>query len=365
MLQSISYDIMEVSTEKKTAENENEIYSLYTYCRTEVLSKTLTSVWNLHGFWTIYDSINILKLNADGDNLPYEIILQIDRKDEKFTFHIKCSTELKHCTYNILLQSVTSNNFYSIPSCYNSEVISYEVNRSLFMEQLKGFVSRNILRVVVKVCYIECIVHNTMRTTTLRDYTVHNYKTDIKDLPICDPSTFVTFKVNEKKILINIEALCARSSYFRELFNGNMQENRIICVDHVPLDVVIYFQTFIQQGNTSFLKYADVYKLFSLFTLAKTYVVKDLQTICEQYLKELLLQKENVYQCDMSLDVLLFAYENEVRDLLEFTVSFIAVNINDHVNTKKFSEIIHRCPVLLTLLKQAQINTSKAHYTFE
>ncbi|XP_011136104.1 uncharacterized protein LOC105181188 [Harpegnathos saltator] len=359
--------IMEMLQERMSTESENDnenIYSYYTYCRTEVTSRTFTSVWNLRDFWTIYETMTVLQLNTDDEQLPFNIFMKVDRKDEKFTFYIKHSSPDKRLTYNVMLQSVVSDRYHTIPSRYDDDQLSYEVTKSLLTEELKGFVTRDTLRVVVKVYTVECIVHNTIYTTVLHNYTIQNYKTDIKNLPLCNSSTFVAFRVDDREILVNTELLSARSNYFRDLFKNNRPENITIDVDDVSLEVVITFQTFIQYGNTSFLKYSDIHRLFSLFIMAKRYGVSDLGIICEQYIKELLLQKENIFRCDVSLDVLFFAYENDVKDLLQFAVNFIALNINDHINTKKFIDIIQKYPTLLSLLNEAKINTRKAYYQF-
>lgn len=342
--------IVEAIREKMSSENGSEKHSRLSYCRTDVKSKTFTSVWTLRQFWIIYKTAFSLTLITGESEQPFEIVMTINKKEEKVLFCVKSSTAVKKFICYATLQSgVTKDNYYELPCLDDNEKLIFEVNKSFLVEEGREYVFGDILKVIFKIICIDCILNRTAYTTLQ-----YHIKKDVKDSEFSDSSKLIVFKRMDKEFSVCEKLLCAKSEYFKQMFDCDSTKNSILVCD-VPQFVVQLFVNFIQYDDTSALKKVDIYAIFALFIMAKKYIVKDLLTICQTWLKEYLLFKaDNLREYD-SLEILRFAYDNDAEDLLKLAVDFIALSINDYINNKHFSDITLKRPKLFALLKEAKI----------
>lgn len=335
-------------------------HTYYTYCCTDVKLKNFTYIWNLVDFWTAYEFIQerFVIHEANRGN-PFDISMETNRKEEKVIFHVK-NTEplLKGFRCHVSLPSnVTENKRHTLSCTSHDGELIFEVKWSFLVDEAEEFVLYDRLRVVFKIVCIEYILSSYIGT----EVSHHNESMDTNDTELSEPFNLVVFQGSGWELCINKQLLCAKSEYFgTKSLDKNADENVIILTPDVPLRAVQLFSDFIHRNATSALMYVEINMVFALFNLASKYRVKDLQVICEQRLKEHLLLKplKNKLEGYDSLEILRFAYDNEAKDLLKFTVDFVALHVNDYIGTELFSDLMQNYPELLALLKVAKSNTA-------
>ncbi|XP_032677166.1 uncharacterized protein LOC116846877 isoform X2 [Odontomachus brunneus] len=317
---------MEPITEEISSLNvDNRIY--YTYCNTKVVSKMYTFVWCITEFFNIYKLVSHVKLNTEEERLPFNICLQVDNKKEKVTFYVKSTPAIKTMLCQAQLQSGLEFTLYG-----------------------------NV-RVIFKLHCIETILHNTIDTVALN----FNDRIEIKDLRP-GISTIITLKIQNTEFEVSKELLCAKSEYFKTWFDVN--ETTVVDIDDVSLEIAPMLKNFINNEDLSmFLQDVDICHLLALFKAAIIYSMRDLQILCIRCIKENIFIREDILEGNILLDVLLFADFYDIKDLLKFTIDFIALNSN-YINNSFHLNIEQNYPTLFALLKGAKINTCEAHSVF-
>lgn len=345
--------MMELESEKVSSENK-EKYSVLTYCRSQLVRKTFTYIYNLREFSTIYKATSILTLNRAHEKLPFDITMKINKREDKVNFSVKSYTYgFKRSICEVSLQSgVTKNKFEILTMLPDGE--SFEVTKAFLLTNGE-YVFSDILKIIFKFVCIECVLYSTIHTTALQ----HDDK-KYTGFASGDTSTAI-FKVNNQKYLVNKDLLCAKSKYFRTWYENNKQKDLMLCLPAIPQNVILIFINFLQHNDTFDLENIDIQQIFALFTIADKFDVTDLKTICEQSLKEYILLKADIIGQYHALEILRFAYNNCLQDLLKFAVDFVALNITSYSQVRYFSIITEQYPELRTLIQKAKISVRRAY----
>ncbi|XP_032677157.1 uncharacterized protein LOC116846877 isoform X1 [Odontomachus brunneus] len=348
---------MEPITEEISSLNvDNRIY--YTYCNTKVVSKMYTFVWCITEFFNIYKLVSHVKLNTEEERLPFNICLQVDNKKEKVTFYVKSTPAIKTMLCQAQLQSgLSTDKYYVLPCVRDGEIYSFEIDYIFMTTAGLEFTLYGNVRVIFKLHCIETILHNTIDTVALN----FNDRIEIKDLRP-GISTIITLKIQNTEFEVSKELLCAKSEYFKTWFDVN--ETTVVDIDDVSLEIAPMLKNFINNEDLSmFLQDVDICHLLALFKAAIIYSMRDLQILCIRCIKENIFIREDILEGNILLDVLLFADFYDIKDLLKFTIDFIALNSN-YINNSFHLNIEQNYPTLFALLKGAKINTCEAHSVF-
>ncbi|XP_032677133.1 uncharacterized protein LOC116846864 [Odontomachus brunneus] len=346
----------ELESEKVSSDNKKDKYSVVSYCRSDLVRKTFVHICNLDEFWTIYKTTNILTLNKANERVPFDIVMNINKIDDKVHFCIKNrSLELEKALCNVSLQSsVSKNKFKVLPMLSDGK--TFEVQKSFLLTTGQEYVFFGILKVIFKFYCAECILYNTIHTT-ISHYDDKKYM----DFATDNTSTII-LKTNKNEYLINNDLLCAKSKKFESLFEDKDQKHTIISLPSMSEDVILMFINFLQCNSTFISENVELKKLFALFTLADRFEVTDLKTICEQYIKEYILLRADTLGEYNALDILRFAYDNSLQDLIKLATDFIALNINHYLHCKHFLDLTKEHPELYTHLKEVELNVRKAYF---
>lgn len=350
---------MEPITEEVSSEIDNRIF--YSYCNTEMVSKMYTFVWNITEFFNIYKLVSNLKLNTEEERLPFNIFLQVDNRNKKVIFYVKATSIIKTILCHVQLQSgLSTEKYLNLPCVNDGENYNFEIDFVFLMAGGLEFALCDSIRVIFKLNCIETILHNTINTMTLH----YNDKIQKQDLSTdYTPTMTVTLKIQNTEFQVNKGLLCVKSEYFKTWFDNN--KTTIIDLDDISLEIAPMLANFINNTNTSlFQQEIETCNLLKLLKIAIKYNIRDLQIICEQFIKENIFFKEDISDGDILLEVLFFARINDMKDLLNFTIDFIALNIN-YINNSFFFNIEQNYPILFALLKEAKIHTYEAHSEFK
>ncbi|EFN86698.1 hypothetical protein EAI_12254 [Harpegnathos saltator] len=352
-------DKRKISTEDTPAKSTNENSSLHIYCRTNLVTKTYVYVWAIDEIWSMYEIISYLKFDPMDGRLPFEIHLECDRSEEKLIFYVEASSSIQKFLCHVYLQSYLSEeDTYILPHYYDVDKVKCEIKKSFLKNVRTEFVHRNILKVIFKFECIERILHNTRHIEMLNNHS------DLKDLLPSESNALIEFKVGNKKYFVNKEILCAKSQYFKLILRN---DNTSITLDEKSTSGMLTFIAFIESGDTSDIKTANIYMLFELIEMAQKYDIEGLQDICEEYLQKYLLLKTPALDTKKACDILIHALNYGSTDLLTFVTDLIRLNIDEYAESSYFRSIKRKYPRVNNLLKQITLTNEarKAHYLFD
>lgn len=324
-----------------------------TLCVTHPEFKIYHYSWAINRFLDICALTSVLKL-VPTSTFPFEIYMKSNAATAKVIFYVKGLSEIKQFTCQIILQSVQNDSLYSIPSCYDGEKLYHELSIAFLQKEGLIYVSDGTLRLYFMIYYMEQILHNIMHTKIK----IENDVIDIGQLPSYDSYALIILKVEGKELFVNKDLLCAKSEYFKFLYSSDQKEdNRIQVIYNVQFEIVKMFISYIQTGNTYSIK-KDLGTISSLFEMAKMYQVKDLETICEQFIK-FYVTVDNCWQ------LLHFAHKHSATELLQFTIDYIVLNIKEISSKPEFVIESLRRPALISLLKKSNVITQEAIFDFQ
>lgn len=160
---------------------------------------------------------------------------------------------------------------------------------------------------------------------------------DFKDLFLKREDCDVILKVQGQDFPAHRNILRARSPVFASTFRNDMRERATGIVDIEDCDPFSFsdFLCFLYCGNTENLTTDNV---FSLFTVADKYDVKDLRSECLEFLKDNL-------SVDNFCEIVTLAFQHLERELIELTADFFAKNLQEIIVTVKWQSFVVENPI--------------------
>lgn len=322
---------------------ENIIGEGIYHCRTKLVIKTFSYIWNIDDFWEVYKYTT--EVYSTKVEFYFIFCMSIEKNNLKFYILIDENTTKDFSgSYSIFLKTNKEDIMYASKSThmlYNKEILC-EVPTSDIQKYLSDetFTIRFEFHV-----FHDLITYDISHTHCPTKYTNNNFVSD--DL-------FVTFVIKQNSLQISKKLLCLNSKVFAGILYGPKKEvdNEIEITD-MSYDTVKELLFFIENGYLSETIKTDAVALQKLYTAADKYEIKNLKPVCEKYLIMTTTVKNIIEHLEIT------RLDNSSL-LHKYAIQFAQMYLKEIENNSDFKLLMKTYPNIFTRIQNNPINTRTA-----